>query len=305
MISRLITISLFITLVFQILFIGCGKKENFDVTAYKKEIEEWRTKRVERLKSENGWLTICGLFWLKEGENKFGTDSSNVIILPSGKAPKFAGSIFLKDSILRLQAQPRANIKYKDSVVTSMIIKSDADGNPTVLNLGSLNFYVIKRGEQIGVRVKDKDNPSRLNFKGLEYFPTDPIWRFEAKFEPYNPPKVIQIVNVLNKVSNDTCPGAIAFEFDGKMFRLDALREGKEFFIIFADETSGKETYGMGRFLSADLPDSNNTVILDFNKAYNPPCAFTVFATCPTPPKQNRLALRIEAGEKTYADSHH
>ncbi|MDI6779627.1 MAG: DUF1684 domain-containing protein [Bacteroidota bacterium] len=173
------------------------------------------------------------------------------------------------------------------------------------MNLGSLTFYVIKRGEQIGVRVKDKDNPARLNFKGLEYFSIDPRWRIDAKFEPYNPPKIIPIVNVLNQVSNDTCPGAIAFEVEGKTYRLDALKEGTELFIIFHDETSGRETYGMGRYHYTDLPDSNNNVVIDFNKAYNPPCAFTVFATCPMPPEQNYLTLRIEAGEKKYAKSEH
>jgi len=299
---------LIVTLIVLLVSItGCNTKKQIDVTAYTQEIQQWQTKRTQGLQKEGGWLTLCGLFWMKEGENKFGTDSSNTIIFPPERSPKYAGSIFLEKGELRFKTAKGVDVKVNDSLVTAMKIKSDKNGKaePTMMTLGSLTFYVIERGDQIGVRIKDKENPSRVHFKGLEHFPTDAKWRLEAKFEPYNPPKIIPIVNVLNQVSNDTCPGAIAFDIDGKTYRLNALMEGKEFFIIFHDETAGKETYGMGRFLAAALPDSNNTVILDFNKAYNPPCAFTTFATCPTPPKQNYLPIRIEAGEKKYAGSEH
>ena len=300
-------IVLFLFILLQTFLSGCSKKNSFEIAAYNKEIEQWQTRRSEGLKKENGWLTLCGLFWLKEGENKMGTDSSNTIIFPAERSPKYAGSIFLEKNGLLLKSAKDVKITVKDSIVSDMKLLSDQSGKgePTMMKLSSLTFYVIKRGEQLGVRIKDKENPARTNFKGLEFFPIETKWRFEAKFEPYNPPKIIPIVNVLNQVSNDTCPGAIVFNIDGKTYQLDALMEGKEFFIIFHDETAGKETYGMGRFLAADLPDSINKVILDFNKAYNPPCAFTVFATCPTPPKQNYLPFRIEAGEKKYAESHH
>src|SRR3990172_9609375 len=175
---------------------GCSKTLNkIDEAAYRKEIEEWRERRLTRLKSDTGWLTLCGLFWLKEGENKFGTDSSNAIIFSAGKSLKVAGSLWLEKGTVQLQSRPSAQIKHKDSLVTSLVLKSDEDGlaDPTVLNLGTLSFYVIKRGDQLGVRVKDKENPARINFKGLEYFPTDLKWRFEARFEPYVPPKTLQI----------------------------------------------------------------------------------------------------------------
>ena len=288
---------------------GCSKKEKIDITAYQKEIEQWRNKREEGLKKENGWLTLCGLFWLKDGENKMGTDSSNAIIFPPGKAPKYAGSIYLRNGELLLKTNKESNIKWKDSLVTMMKLKSDemGAGQPTILSLRTLTFYVIKRGDQLGVRVKDNENPARMNFKGLEYYPINPEWRINAKFKPYNPPKILPIVNILNQVNNDTCPGAIVFKIKGKEYQLDALREtgANELFIIFSDETSGKETYGMGRYLSAALPDSANNVITDFNKAYNPPCAFTIYATCPVPPKQNHLPIRVEAGEKKYTGSEH
>jgi uncharacterized protein len=286
---------------------GCTQKKQIDIAAYNQEIQQWQAKRAEGLQKEGGWLTLCGLFWLKEGENKFGTDSTNTIIFPPERSPKYAGSIFLENGELRLKSAKGVDVKVNDSLVTDMNIQSDGNGksNPTMMTLGSLTFYVIKRSDQLGVRIKDKENPARVHFKGLDYFPVDTKWRLEAKFEPYNPPKIIPIMNVLNQVSNDTCPGAIAFDIDGKTYRLDALMEGKEFFIIFHDETAGKETYGMGRFLGAALPDSNNTVLLDFNKAYNPPCAFTTFATCPVPPKQNYLPIQVEAGEKSYAGAQH
>ncbi len=284
------------------LFNSCREKIDIDIIAYKNDHEQWQRKRAESLQKENGWLTLCGLFWLKEGENKFGTDSSGTIIFPPGKSPAYAGSIFLKNNELRLKCAKNVTVYCNDSAVSEMKIQSDEMGkaSPTIMKHGSLIFNIIKRGEKLGVRVRDKENPARINFRGLDYFTIDPQWRLEATFEPYDPPKIIPIINVLNQVNNDTCPGAIVFTKDGNTYRIDALRDGKELFIIFHDETAGEETYGMGRFLLAPLPDSNNIIILDFNRAYNPPCAFTEFATCPLPPKQNYLPIRIEAGERKY-----
>lgn len=286
---------------------GCGKPGGtVNIQAHKKEIEEWQQKRFARLKGDQGWLTLCGLFWLKEGENKFGTDSSNAIVFPPGKTPKTAGSLWLEHGALRLTSQPGAEIKLNDSLVTSMVISSDGDGyaDPTILSIGTLTFQVIKRGTQYGVRVKDRQNPPLLRFKGMEYFPIDPKWRIQATFEPYNPPKIIPIATVINTVENDSCPGAIVFDIDGKTYRLDAVMErgtDDQLFIMFSDETSGKETYGPGRQLYTDLP-KDNKVVIDFNKAYNWPCVFTTFATCPIPPRQNRLPINVDAGEKMYRE---
>jgi uncharacterized protein (DUF1684 family) len=164
-------------------------------------------------------------------------------------------------------------------------------------------LYVIKRGDQLGVRVKDSQNPARLNFKGLEYFPTDLKYRIAAKFYPYDPIRILEIPSAAGTVEKQISPGALGFSINGNEYRIDAVVEkGSEdqFFIMFADGTSGKETYGPGRQLYTTLPDSTNTVILDFNRAYNWPCVFTEFATCPIPPRQNIIADRIEAGEKMY-----
>ena len=290
---------------------ACAKATStIDEAAYKEEIKKWKERRLAGLTSDNGWLTLCGLFWLKEGENKFGSDSSNAIVFPLGKAPKVAGSLWLETGTVRLEARRNSGVRYKDSLITSRVLQSDEEGlaEATVLNLGTLSFYLIKRADQLGVRVKDKENPARLDFKGLEYFPVDLKWRIEARFEPYTPPKIIPIPTIINTVEYDSCPGALAFEVGGKTYRLDAvIEEGteNELFIMFSDETSGEETYHLGRQLYSAMPDANNKVILDFNKAYNWPCVFTEYATCPIPPPQNRLPFRVEAGEKMYVGGIH
>jgi uncharacterized protein len=285
---------------------GCAKKTPpLDLAAYKDEITKWQEKRAKGISSENGWLTVCGLFWLKEGENKFGSDSTNMIVLPKGKVAPIAGSIWLEKGIARLEASRNSGVKVKDSLVTKIDhLFTDADtSGPTVLTIGSVNFYVIKRAEKIGIRVKDKESPNRLNFKGLDFFPIDAKWRMQAKFERYNPPKIIPVATVINTVDSDTCPGALVFEYEGKMHRLDVIHEtgtDDELYIMFSDETSGKETYGAGRQLYTTLPDSTNSVIIDFNKSINWPCDYTEFATCPIPPPQNHLGFRVEAGERNY-----
>lgn len=269
--------------------------------AYAEEVERWKAKRVEGLKGEDGWLSLVGLHWLKEGENRVGSDPSNEVVLPEDRSPRVVGSLWLKDGAVRIEARPGSGVTSEGRPVTSLDLKTDADGGkPTVLNLGTLAFHVIKRGERFALRVKDSASPARTNFRGLEYFPLDERWRVEARFEPHNPPKTIPITNVLGMQSDEPSPGALVFDIDGKTYRLDALTEAGEeqFFIIFRDETSGKETYGAGRYLYAGPPDAQGRLLVDFNKAYSPPCAFTKYATCPLPPDQNRLPIRVEAGEK-------
>ena len=294
---------------FVLLLASCNKTSKLDMKAYQQEIEQWQKKRTERIASDDNWLTVVGLFWLKEGENKFGSYSSNEVILPAGKTPSIAGSLWFQHGEVRMEAKPKTEIKHKDSLVTSIVMQSDADGlsDPTILSIGSVNFFIIKRADKIGVRVKDKESFARQHFKGLEFFPIDPNWRVEAKYEPYNPPRIIPVATVINTVENDSCPGAVVFELNGKQCRLDAVIErgaSGQLYFMFKDETSGKETYNNGRQLYSDLPNSDNNVILDFNKAYNWPCVYTDYATCPIPPPQNRLALRIEAGEKMYRGHH-
>lgn len=280
---------------------------SFTDPSYTREIAKWRNERLEEINGENGWNTLVGLFWLNEGTNRFGSQPSNDIVLPRNRAPKFAGSLLLDKGAVRLTANLEAGITNEGNRVSDLTLKSDADGWPTALKLGSLTMFVIKRGDRFGLRVKDKLHPARANFHGLSYFPIDLNWKIEAKLEAYVPPKVIPIVNVLSMVDNMTSPGALVFEVAGKEYRLDPVLEkgSKQLFVIFADLTSGKQTYGAGRYLYVDPPGADGKVIVDFNKAYNPPCAFTKFATCPLPPRQNRLMMRVEAGELKYAGPGH
>lgn len=279
-----------------------------DVAAYKSEIQKWQSVRLANLTKEDGWLTLVGLFWLNEGENKFGSDPGNPIVLPKDKAPSLAGSLWLEKGRVRLAARSGVEITAGGKSVTALDLKDDNDDSgPTILKLGSLLINVVKRGERIGVRVKDTESRTRREFKGLEYYPIDPKWRIEARFEPYQPPKTIPITNVLSMTDDETSPGALAFEVNGKNYRIDPILEKGEtdLFVMIADETTGRETYGAGRYLYVSPPDASGKVIIDFNRAYSPPCAFTNFATCPLPPRQNHLPFRIEAGEKKYAGTVH
>jgi uncharacterized protein (DUF1684 family) len=195
---------------------------------------------------------------------------------------------------------------YLGQPVTSLDLISDADEKPTELVAGSLHFMLIDRVGHLGIRVRNSVSPNRLQFKGLQYFPFRSDWHIQARFEPYVPERRIPIVNILGMTEEMISPGAIVFEREGRAWRLDAIQEAPgdpELFVMFSDATSGKQTYGAGRFLYVGLPHADR-IEVDFNQAYNPPCAFTDFATCPLPPQQNRLALGVEAGELKYERAH-
>jgi uncharacterized protein len=271
-------------------------------TSYAAGIEDWRAQRLSRLTAENGWLTLVGLYWFEPGENTFGRANDNALVLDHPALAAHAGTFLLDKGAVRFTAASDAQVTSNGQAVTSIAMAPDTSGEPTILASGTLRFFVIDRVGHAGLRVRDVASPLRTQFKGLDYFPIDEQWALHAQFHAYNPVKQVPIVNVLGMVDNMTAPGYLTFMRDGHEWRLDALLEdpqADELFIMFADATSGRETYGAGRFLYLPLPKSGE-VPLDFNKAYNPPCAFNEFATCPLPPQQNRLALRVEAGEKAY-----
>ncbi|MBL7960166.1 DUF1684 domain-containing protein [bacterium] len=273
--------------------------------SYIAAIDEWHNKRVERLKSPTGWLSLVGLHWLKEGENKFGGDSSNQLIFPK-KAPAFCGSFFLQNGKVSLDVAKGIQIVNNGIPVTQMQLRSDADSNTTVLQMNSFRFFVIKRGHEFAIRLRDTENPLISSFKGIERYPVDPSWLIEAKFEAYSPPKIIGVPTIMGTIDSSKCPGVLVFEIDDETYRLEpVLDEGSdELFIIFGDKTNGFDTYGGGRFLYAKKPGADDKIIIDFNKAYNPPCVFTEFATCPLPPSQNKLPIKITAGEKMWGKAH-
>ena len=273
--------------------------------SYRAEIETWRAARAARLQAPDGWLSVIGLYWLEPGPNAVGSSPDSRVRLP-GVPPKLA-SIALPPAgaagTATLTPADAEGLTADGKPVSGPIaLSTDADAQPTMLARGTLLFYLIQRGDRVGVRVKDSASEARRSFHGIPSFPIDPAWRIEARFEPYDPPKSISVPNVLGQQDPEPSPGALVFERDGKTYRLDPVLERGEtdYFVIFGDRTNGTDTYGAGRFLYVAPPVGGKTVI-DFNKAYNPPCVFTEYATCPLPPPQNKLPIRIEAGEKEYA----
>jgi uncharacterized protein (DUF1684 family) len=271
-----------------------------DKSSYQANITKWRSETETKLKSDRGWLTVAGLYWLKEGENRIGTDASNDIILPKNSAPAHIGTIVFNKEQAIFRPVKEVTINLENKVLDSeTILKPDASGSPDILTINDLSLSVIKRGERYGIRLRDKNSSFRKNFKGLHWYEINESFRVEAKFIPHDQPKTLSITNVLGDVSNQTSPGYVIFTLNGQEYRLEAEISGNGLFFNFKDLSSGKTTYPAGRFLYTDAP-KDGKVVLDFNKAVNPPCAFTPYATCPLPPEQNRLALKIEAGELTY-----
>ena len=289
-----------------LLWISCSKKESeLDMNKYKMEIEQWNTKRIEDLKGANGWLNLAGLFWLKEGVNTFGSDSTNDVVFPSGKIAGKAGTMILQNSKVEMMVQPGVDVRL-DSVEfkSGIAFYPDSTQQPK-FNSGSLQWFIIKRDDKYGVRLRDFESQELLAFKGIDRYEVNPDYRVEAKLEVPSPLKQIEITNVLGQTTPQDSPGTLVFELDGEEYWLDALQEGDELFVIFGDKTNKKETYPSGRYLYADMPDADGKVILDFNKSRNPPCAFTPFATCPLPPSQNILPIEVKAGEKMYHGYEH
>ena len=271
--------------------------------SYRTSTETWRKEREASLKTDDGWLTVTGLFWLKEGANNFGTAAENEIVLPPGSSPAQAGSFLLNKGKITLRVASGAHLSLGGKSVRSREVKTDAKGSPDVFRIADLRLTVIKRGERFGVRLKDKHSKARNAFTGLKWYPVQESFRIAATFTPYDEPKEIEIVNVIGDVEKSKSPGVLSFSMQGREYRLEPIVDEGKLFIIFKDLTSGKTTYPAGRFLYAEAPKDRkkaSSITLDFNRAINPPCAFTAFATCPLPPRQNRLDIAIEAGEQTY-----
>ncbi len=292
--------------------VACGGQQApsppLDEAAHRAEVEKWRHDREERLRAEDGWLTLVGLYWLEKGENRFGTDPGNDLVFPAGSGPGVMGT-FLRDRRgVRVEVAPGVEITHDGRPVTAMDLATDKDGEPTVLELGTLSFHIIERGDRtvkMGVRVKDRRASTLLEFAGIESYAVDPAWRIAGRFEAAFPPKSMLVPNILGTPTAEFSPGAVVLTVNGSEHRLDALPgPDGQLFLVFGDETNGEETYGGGRFLYSDPPDEDGTVIVDFNKAYNPPCVFTPYATCPLPPKQNVLPVAVTAGEKMYGEAH-
>lgn len=271
---------------------------------YIAEIDAWHAARVEELKGPSGWLNIAGLFWLHDGINAFGTSADNDVIFPPALEAEHAGYFILDKGAVRQSLLPGTLVSRKGKPVGQLetVFNPDSSRQP-VMEHGPLRWFIIRRDTKFGVRLRNLEHPNLATFPGIDRFPVDAEWKVVARFEE-TPGRTIPITNVLGQTTDQAAPGTLVFTLKGKEYRLDALDEGAdELFIIFGDATNARQTYGAGRYLYVPLPDSAGQVIVDFNKAENPPCAFTEFATCPLPPIQNVLELSIEAGEKNFG--HH
>ena len=290
----LLVLSIFIGL-----FACQSKTEKFNEEDYIKSVQEWQQKRLESLKSETGWLNLVGLHWLKEGQNPFGSNEANNIVFPE-KAPEFIGSIILYKDNLSISINEDVEVFINDSLLKEHDIFTDTDENTTLFKIGSFRWHIIKRGERYGIRLRDLKNPLINQITEIPSFPINTNWRIEAKFERFDTPREIAVPNVLGDTEFEKCYGFLKFQIDEKEYSLMPLGDDVKggLFVIFADETSAEETYGAGRFLSVEKPDKNGKTYIDFNKATNPPCAFSDYATCPLPPKENILPVKILAGEK-------
>jgi len=277
-------------------FFSCQSGPGSETEAYLREHQQWQEKRISNLTSENGWLNLAGLFWLREGLNTIGSDQSNSIIFP-GSAPQFIGSLQLADGQILFTSHYNCQVFEGDEAVTNIEMMADRTGQPTLLKTGSYGWFIIQRDERFAIRLRDYEHPDLAGFHGIESFPADPAWRVIAQFIEFREPLTLSIPNVMGTVDEGVCRGALEFTLEGETHRLFPTEAGPAFFVIFADRTSGIETYGAGRFLSVEKPDAEGRLYIDFNRAYNPPCAYTEFATCPLPPRENILKTRITAGE--------
>jgi uncharacterized protein (DUF1684 family) len=288
--------------IFIFLFIMPINLKNLANPTYKEEITQWHEKRIQSLQSEQGWLNLAGLFWLKEGKNTFGSDASNDIVFPAGKSPNFLGSIYLQNGEVSIEILPDKEVFSEETLILQTKIFSNSLPNPLTLKHGALRWFVIKRGDKYAIRLRDLQSPALQSFEGIKMYSIHEKWKVNARLLPPTQAKKIAITDVIGMTSMQEFAGTLVFEMQGKEFRLDAVDNGKDLFILFADKTNQNSTYGAGRFLYAEKPDNEGNVILDFNKSINPPCAFTEFATCPLPPKQNFLNIAIKAGEKKYGN---
>lgn len=285
-----------------LVLLGINKHSSAQTTdsAYIKEIKAFHQKRINNLKKEDGWLNLAGRFLLHQGKNTFGSGAKNAIIFPEGKSAKYIGTIFVNGDTVSIKVNKGVDVwNAKKERVSRQLVYTNDTADPVVLYHQSLNWHIIKRGDNFYLRLRDLKHENLKTFTDVPTYPINAQWKVEAILDT-TAKDSIEITNILGNVSKQAIAGKLRFSINGKTYTLDALDEDDNLFIIFADETNNTETYYTGRFLNVKKPDANSKLFLDFNKAVNPPCAFTDFATCPLPPKQNVLPISITAGEKRY-----
>jgi hypothetical protein len=267
---------------------------------YHAQEEEWRRERERKLTAELGWLSVAGLFWLKEGANTAGSAPGLDIVLPSG--PQRLGVFHLDAGRTRFAAEPGVRVLHQGRETGDVALRTDREGPPDRIAFDRLTLHVIHRGSRFGLRLTDSNSRFRRQFAGLRWFPVDPRYRVTARFYPA--PKRIPVPDILGGIERQESPGYVEFQLEGRALRLEPVWSEKRLFFVLKDQTAGAETYPAGRFLYTD-PPRDGRVLLDFNRTENPPCAFTPYATCPLPPRQNHLPIPIRAGERKYPQSAH
>jgi uncharacterized protein len=272
-----------------LLLMGCSRMDE-NTPEFLADVATWRADRLARLQADDGWLTLVGLYWLEPGSNRIGSDPDNAVPLPT--------SVAAQVGVVKLDGDRVTFVPAKGVPLKETVLRDDAQEDYDVLRLGTIRFYHIARGGRHGIRVKDTESPARVHFQGLDYFAPDVSWRVEAKLTP-GPHKVVFETEV-GVTEEGMSPGYLEFDRAGAHYKLDGVQEDDELFVVIRDATSGKSTYAASRFVYAKMPGADGMTTLDFNRAYNPPCVFTQYATCPLPPKMNRLKVAIEAGEKSY-----
>jgi uncharacterized protein len=286
--------------------VGVGVGAGMSKDAHRRDVEKWYRGRIQRLTADDGWLTLVGLFPMPPGHYQFGSAQDNDFVFPA-KAPALAGTITVDSTGVALAAADGVHMTHDGAAVTQIALATDHGGAaPTEIQMGSIRFYAIDRPGTVYLRVKDSESEVRKNFKGTERFPVRRAWRVEARLDPYDPPHRVTIPNIAGFEEVVECPGALVFSIDGKEYRLEPMSESdEEWFIVFGDASSGHDTYGGGRFVYVPAPGPDGRTVIDFNRAYNPPCVFTPFATCPLPHRENVLPMRVEAGEKSWGGAQH
>ena len=283
------------------ILLGCGQDPAAvqDVAAYRDSVTSWHAARVEGLKSASGWLNLAGLYWLKEGSNTFGSGADQDLVLPAGRSSAHAGQFILRGDQVTVHVAPGVEMTSMGLAVEQLLLRDDEEGEPTVLTYGNLALFAIKRMDRMGIRLRDYEHPALDAFPGIETYPVETSWRVAAELIRYPEPRRVAVDTVVEGLGWDPlAPGVVEFELDGEKHSLEVFESGEDFFILFADATNGIETYPAGRFLYAERVNADGLTVLDFNKAYNPPCAFNDFATCPLPPRRNHLEIAIPAGER-------
>lgn len=284
-------------LAFMLVIVSASNGED---PGYVDSVKSWQAEREENLQKDRSWLTVAGLYWLREGENWVGTATSNDFVLPEGSAPATVGVFKFHDRNATFHAEDGVTITRDGKPIQPKQIVELEMGEKHAIAINDLKMWLHYSGERLAIRLRDLNASYRKEFAGLDWFPVDPKFRVEATFTPHTEEKKVEMLNILGDIEVFEAAGYVDFELQGQNVRMEPMkaREGT-LWLIFRDGTSGKGSYQAARFLRTEPPE-NGKVVIDFNRAYNPPCAYNPHTTCPMPTKENRLEIRIEAGEKNY-----